>query len=137
MFSSINMFKNRNILVMPRKKVRFIESSVNTHKLLSCPIQCTSCSCCIFRFNRLAVLLLQQTHTFRGFTYSQKNYYCNLHPSRGSHLVQSLPRLSLTHKRRHLPASLTRQLPIYHVLRIVVLPRYFSQFFELTVVFMF
>jgi hypothetical protein len=125
-FSFINMFKNRNISVRPRKKVRLIEPSLSTHELLRCPIQCTSC--CIFRFNRLAVLLLQQTHTFSGFAYSQ-NYYCDLHPSRGSFLVQSCSRLRITHERKHFPASLTRQLPGYHALRNVVLPLYFSHFF--------
>jgi hypothetical protein len=129
------MFKNRNISVRPRKKVRLIEPSLSTHELLRCPIQCTSC--CIFRFNRLAVLLLQQTRTFHGFAYSQKNCYCNLHPSRGSFLVQPCSRLRITHDRRHLPANLTRQLPGYHAVRNVILPLYFSQFFELTVVFVF
>jgi hypothetical protein len=134
-FSSINMFKNRNILERPRKKVQLILASLSTHELLSCPIQCTSCS--IFRFNHLALLLLQQTHNFRDFIYSQKNYHCNLQPLRGSFLVQSLSHLRITHERRHLPTSLTRQLPRYHALRNVVPPLYFSQFLELTVVFMF
>jgi hypothetical protein len=40
--------------------------------------QCTSC--CIFRFSRLAILFLQQTHTSRGFAYLLKNCYCEVVP---------------------------------------------------------